>query len=384
MTLQKWITEHASNQEENQQNQSKFSQTSCYACIDKRLGCVILIISVTIATLLVQINSRNDLFEHWKISLLSQINHNNSDHISHTKHDFSHNMSKIINTSFTELSPEKLQTFQLQTMFRYQVNKSMEENTPITISLILETLTKLYTENNAQINFIQVGACDADFSGRGYQDIFQKYAFNNDIFYGILIEPVPSIFANLQKNVKKYLVPQNNTDRFVLLNAAFSASGIDENATFYKLNVDKFLEDTGNNIGYLHSWLYQLGSFSIEHIKKHLSWRHDLKHDLDYYIDHIIVDSLSANSIYNNIGKIKYDIFRRDDALDIIQIDAGGFDVHVVKGFIAQNILPLVLIYEVKHIDEDGVKNTTELLSKYGYINFQKGPNAHAIRFYDL
>eukprot|EP01084_Bolivina_argentea_P080244 145397_1 len=117
------------------------------------------------------------------------------------------------------------------------------------------------------------------------------------MFHGIMIEPVPDIFSNLMTNVEKYMVDKNNTKRIVLLNAAFSIYPNKTTETFYKMNAPHLKHDTGIK----GAWLYQLGSFSKEHILYHLkSYRNmkKLNSDLNYYIDEIEVKLMNSKQIY--------------------------------------------------------------------------------------
>jgi FkbM family methyltransferase len=101
------------------------------------------------------------------------------------------------------------------------------------------------------IKFIQVGSND------GIQnDPLRKYILNKDTWSGLLIEPVPNIFLNLEKLYE-------NNSRVTVLNCAIS----DESSKILEFF---FVSDDAKILGEgLPAWYNQLGSFDKNNIIKH-------------------------------------------------------------------------------------------------------------------
>lgn len=291
-------------------------------------------------------------------------------------------MFEHIHTSdFDDLSPT-LQTRHLHELFRFKVmefiHKRQKEGNKKQPGQgdLLELMYRIYRNHDTGVNFIQVGACDGDFSNSN--DPIQKYILSKRDWHGVMLEPVPYLFERLKGNIDRHI--KDWEDRIVPINAALSdRDGIQ---TFYVVN-PHFAEEMPNES---HALKHQIGSFNKQHIVKHLKIkkeRKQLSQELDYYIDGINVTAMAAPSVvrrYKESGKVV-----RDGHIDVLTIDAEGYDYIVLKGFLANTtIRPLMVIYEHLHLTNEDKQNAISLLHEYGYIDIDDWWNTIGIRSSNL
>ena len=173
-------------------------------------------------------------------------------------------------------------------------------------------LSKLFIENRIR-NIVQIGAND----GVRFDDLnefINKYKIES-----LLVEPVKDNFQKLQK---KY----NNVQFVTLENSAIFTSNKD--LILYKVD-EKFLHYYGVHIP---------GITSLD--KSHL-----LKHGVK--LKHIVnesVNSITINELFN-----KHNIKN----LDLLYIDAEGYDGNLVLDFLLHSILKPIIIFEYIHIQNE-------------------------------
>jgi len=275
-----------------------------------------------------------------------------------------------------------VRTEKLKDMFRFHYNKlvgnklkdhSSKLPTEYEIALLL---SNLYSDWNEGVNFIQVGACDGEFVASN--DPIQKLLTKSNHWNGVMMEPVPFLFEKLETAVHKH-VP-NWQERVHLMNAALS----DHNGPqpFYIVNEKFALEKPDET----HALKYQIGSFDKNHIVKHLIKLHrrgELKEEVDAYIKTIYVEGKTPDKVvedFETSGKM-----HRDAKVDLLLIDAEGYDLMVLKSFMAiSHIRPLIIYYENLHLKEPEKEEAEKLLQSYGYITWPAGWNTMAVRVCDL
>ena len=176
--------------------------------------------------------------------------------------------------------------------------------------------------------FIQVGAND----GKN-QDLIPDGIKNQ--WNGVLIEPLSFYFKKLESSYSGHR-------NLFLENIAISI--LQEYRKMYYIDPD-FISK--NN---LPSWMNDIGSFDIGHIKKHIT--------KDYPI-------LSQGTPCYPLSYIvkKYNI----EQLDLLMVDAEGSDFEVIKSLNFNNIKPAQIIYESKHLGKNK-EESIEYLKKYGYV----------------
>ena len=178
--------------------------------------------------------------------------------------------------------------------------------------------------------FVQVGAHHAD-------DEVRRLALRRR-WRGLLIEPLPHIFAKLESNY-------SGVKRFHCINSAVSdQSGTD--MPFY------FLPDATIEALELPWWSDQVGSFDRAQVAKHFP-AHISPHIRSVLVP---VDTLSNILIKNNITK-----------LDVLQIDAEGYDYRILSQLDFNQWLPRILIFEHSNLSDEDLATADSLLRGKGY-----------------
>ena len=193
-----------------------------------------------------------------------------------------------------------------------------------------------------------------------------------------MMEPVPYLFKKLEISVAKTI--KDYKDRIHLLNAALSDR--DGLQTFYTVN-KHFGEEMPHET---HALKHQIGSFNIEHIYKHLNVkikRGQLKNDVNYYITPINVTSMTPLSVVNEFKKSGKSV--RDGNIDILLIDAEGYDYILLGSFLDIPIIrPVLVVYEHLHLNEEDKKKAINILESHGYITVGVGWNTFGVRVAEL
>ena len=234
-------------------------------------------------------------------------------------------------------------------------------------------MTDLYNSwHQSEVNFIQIGACDGNW--KESNDPIQKLILTKPNWHGVMMEPVPYLFATLKENIAKEVVEYEH--RIVPVNAALSDT--DGLQTFYIVN-EHFREELPNES---HALKYQIGSFNKQHIIKHISIKRErgqLSQELDHYITGIDVKAMTPNTvleIFKQSGKAA-----RDGTIDVLTIDAEGYDYIVLKQFLDNTaIRPLLIMYENLHLKEEDKKLAIEAMKEHGYLAFGLGWNTLGVR----
>ena len=75
----------------------------------------------------------------------------------------------------------------------------------------------------------------------------------------------------------------------------------------------------------------------------------------------------------------------RDGTIDILLIDAEGYDLVVLQSFMKiPEIRPSIIIYENLHLKTNEVQEAEQLLTSYGYMVFKVGWNTMGVRVAEL
>lgn len=180
--------------------------------------------------------------------------------------------------------------------------------------------------------FVQIGAND------GSQQDPLRFVRERYSWSGLMVEPVPYVFARLKANWGH--VPQ-----LVLDNVAVADR--DGVLPFYH---PAQAADTAN----LPSWYDGLGSFSKENVLKHA----DLIPDIAQRIVATDVPCLTLASLC-----CKHAITR----IDVLHIDAEGYDARIVRQLDFAQLRPRLIIYEHFHQADSERTALRGLLEDHGY-----------------
>lgn len=195
--------------------------------------------------------------------------------------------------------------------------------------------------NKKKINkILQIGAND------GKSDDFLYKSFNKDL-KAILLEPMEDAYASLQKNYKLF-------HKVKCLNLALDIK--DHEKKFFSVNpkYSEFYKKKYNDKNV--EWLNILSSFHREHLVKH-----GIKEK------HIISKNIQCISFKSLIEKYDY------QDLDLLIIDAEGYDCTLVNNFIETVDMRPLIIFEWIHGKDDEVNKLLKKLIENNYEFFKIG-----------
>jgi len=187
-----------------------------------------------------------------------------------------------------------------------------------------------FAQRHTDVFFVQVGAHDA-LAG----DPISLYV-QRDGWAGILVEPVPELFARLQRRY------ENRTD-LVFENAAIAEQ--DGRRTFYRLS----REASG-----VYELADQLGSLKREVILSHV----EQIPDIQQYLEEIEVACVSFGTLLERHSV---------DRVDVLHLDAEGYDATLLRSFPWERFSPGVVLYEHKHLAEAEREACEKMLGALGY-----------------
>ncbi len=193
----------------------------------------------------------------------------------------------------------------------------------------LELILENFSAHKKHLTIVQVGACD----GATNDPIRDQVA--KDSTRAILIEPNPFAFARLQKT---YADRPNVT----LIQAAIGES--DGVAHLYRV---KKTEKTDAEV----DPTLQIASFYKEHLERHGKKDHE--------IERITVACRSLSSLAAELELTK---------IDLLQIDAEGFDAAVVRMALKLPVRPDCINFEHVHLAARDRQPLFDLLEENGYL----------------
>jgi|TARA_B100000795_G_C22738708_1_gene414393 FkbM family methyltransferase len=213
----------------------------------------------------------------------------------------------------------------------FKNDRLLSTKSHLKINRLLENLFKEKKINN----LIQIGANDGERF-----DILNTYIKKYKI-KSLLVEPIKQNFDKL----KNYYSNCNFID--------FENSAISVNNEIYKLYKvkSKYIYKYSDHIP-------GITSFDIKHLLKHGVYKH-----------HISSENVKAISIEKLIMKYKL------KNLDLLFIDAEGYDGKIVIDFLELNTFKPIIILEYIHITNEIFKSLIAKLEKNNYIFFSLNEN---------
>lgn len=197
----------------------------------------------------------------------------------------------------------------------------------------------------SDVFFVQVGSNDG-VQGDPIHDFILKYKWS-----GIFIEPVKVLFNRLKQNY-------DNGERFIFENVAIGTKkGIEK---FYYVS-DKAEVGLGEELPY---WYDQLGSFNKQNIANALDGKL-IPYIVEEEIECVPLAEILAR---NNVKKI-----------DLLHIDAEGFDYNVLAQMDFSKYQPSVILYESKNLSDIEIKQAASLLKTNGYRLTDDGTDTLAV-----
>jgi FkbM family methyltransferase len=178
--------------------------------------------------------------------------------------------------------------------------------------------------------FLQVGANDGEM-----HDPIHRYV-DEYRWEGLLVEPIPKLFAELQKNYATQ--PQL---RFA--NVALSTT--DGRLTLYTVRDDPKLTD----------WARGITSFDRNVLLSNRKHDPNIRPEL---IEKVLVEAVTFRTL-----AARYNV----EHIDLLQIDTEGFDFEVLKMFDFGRYVPAIIQYEHRHLKLCDQVAAHELLRKHQY-----------------
>ena len=205
-------------------------------------------------------------------------------------------------------------------------------------------LIRAFARACPQAVFVEVGANDGEKNahlrphilGRGWR--------------GVLVEPVPYVFARLRANYA-------GVAGVALENAAIGDR--DGSLPFFHLAEEPGGED-------LPEWYDEIGSFSRELVMRHA-------HQVPRLEERLVesrVETLTFESLCERHGL---------DHVDLVLVDAEGYDAQIVRAFPFERFRPRVLVYEHFHMTRPERAEVRALLESRGYGTLEEGMNTYCL-----
>lgn len=202
------------------------------------------------------------------------------------------------------------------------------------LNLTFDDLLELQWARGRDFLFVTIGAYDGLAN-----DPISRFACDHDC-RGILVEPQPAVFERLRRNFEQF-------PRWTLLNAA-----IDETSG------SRTLYYVPEGSAGLPAWTEQIASFRREHLEKHEAQAPGLA-------AHIRSQPIRTISFGDLLDEFHV------SSIDVLQIDAEGMDVQLLKWFPFHRLKPAVLHYETAHMSGEEQREIRERLEGLGYRVFE-------------
>ena len=206
-----------------------------------------------------------------------------------------------------------------------------------TTTMLIQAQIVRYLKHKDSVFFVQVGSND------GLQgDPIHELIVSNAHWKGIFIEPVPYLFQRLRSNY-------DNADRFIFENVAISDKS--ELRQFYYVSEDAKAALGGS----LPFWYDQTGSFDKSHLVEHVD---RINTALQSYVVEEHIGTMSFRELLD-----RHDI----EEVDLLHIDAEGYDYHVLSQLDFLRYRPSIILYEHEHLADYEKRSAKSLLERHNY-----------------
>jgi FkbM family methyltransferase len=214
---------------------------------------------------------------------------------------------------------------------RSQRTRLYLRNNHAELDVTLDMVLADYRRKKPMPFFLEVGACDG-VSHDPIYPLIEKHCLR-----GILVEPQPELFEALKKNYAGF-----DPSRFSLVNAAMAES--DGKRPLYRIGPGT------NGPG----WLRGIASFDKKVILKHAAYVPRLAKMVT--VD--MVPSITFPSLLEQTGA---------EHIDLLQIDAEGYDAVILRLFDISSRKPAIVRFEHAHLSPHDYGDCLSLLVRHGY-----------------
>ncbi|MCR4280327.1 MAG: FkbM family methyltransferase [Candidatus Komeilibacteria bacterium] len=198
-------------------------------------------------------------------------------------------------------------------------------------AVIHKHIQEYNSRHNGDVFFVQIGSNDGKTGDPIYQYV-TKHGWR-----GILVEPIPWLFARLKENYAGYggLTFENL--------AVAEETGY---KTFHYLDVSAEKD--------VPWWFDQLGSF-----KKEILFKHKKEgQEFDKFYRTKEIEAVTVAGLLD-----KHTVER----IDLLHIDTEGYDYEIIKHVPYERVKPVMILYEHRHLTADDKVACESLLLKKGY-----------------
>lgn len=218
---------------------------------------------------------------------------------------------------------KRLKTIADRVFFKYMINKRM----------------------NKDFFFVQIGACD----GKQFDPIYKQVKSKK--LSGILVEPVPYLFARLKNNYA-------NQDNLFFENSAITTeNGNIEMYTISEEGLDK-LPAWAIGISSIHENKNSIGEQYWKSEKAQVHKAKGIDYELiEKYKLKIKVNAMNLNTLFD-----KYNVAN----IDLMVLDTEGHEYEILKQLKTVNTLPKLLRFEMNNIVKE-LPNLYKMLDDLGY-----------------
>jgi FkbM family methyltransferase len=200
-------------------------------------------------------------------------------------------------------------------------------------------LLRAFADEYPQAVFVEIGANDGEM-----WDSLRPLVLSRP-WRGVVVEPVPYLFERLRRNYAE-------REELALENVA--VAGEDGRRPFYYVaEVDDPVREG------LPSWYHGIGSFSREEVLSHE--RH--------------IPDLEARIVATEVPCVSFETLCRRNGLDdvnLLLIDAEGYDWEVIRTVDFAARMPRLLVYEHYHLDPDERRACREHVERAGYETMEE------------
>lgn len=232
----------------------------------------------------------------------------------------------------------------LANSFGYQVSKlsDQENSQPLEYPFldVLNLVVQDYLQRHQEIFFIQIGAHDGS-SADLFNKLVKKYCWR-----GILVEPQPEAFKKLVENYQ-------TDERLIFENSVISRQ--DGTATFYSVR---------EQVPPLPPLLHQAASLDRDKVYSALSFWKKVKHhpgipeDFASLIEETPLPAITIKSLM-----AKHQV----QTLDLLMVDAMGYDFQILKLFPFDQVKPAIIQFEHSQLSSTDREACLSYLADQGY-----------------
>jgi len=221
--------------------------------------------------------------------------------------------------------------FPIETQTGYWLRWIYHGLTPTVPRVRFPGVLEAFAQSRNEVFFIQIGSNDA-----GYDDPLRRHIRGHG-WRGIMIEPVPHVFARLRERYAAF-------PRLKFENIAISATSGSQ--PFYTLR-----QSSEPN---LPPWYDMLGSFSKANVLKHAQYLPDIA-------DRIVAIDVRCLTLDQLCAQ------HHVQSLDVLHIDAEGYDFEIIKTVDFARLKPGILLFEHRHLTSTDQTACQALLLQHGY-----------------